>query len=317
METKCYRDEDFNSAWGRDGKTAKMKAAEECASKGYNNHEIIDCGNWKFKAKCSGTVPANWSRPISNEAAKELGFRDRNDFARDYCRKHGNDGIDPSKWKDHGNYNYSVQCAKVRWSDEYEGCDGADKIRFVSCDGWVENSPESCTLGSSFGTKFADFKRCGLGSSPSGSVPGKHSTACPMPAGPSCIAGQECFGVIERIKDGCNKPQPTSPTPPGGSPPGGSPPGGSPPGGSPPGGSPPPDGSTPPGNPPTPDESQDEPIDNSVIEAASAEVAEESIWEKYKALFIILIILVIIILIGGIVLFLVLRNNKSSGGELA
>jgi hypothetical protein len=49
--TECKKDEDWNSIWGSGGKTAKMKAAQECYNKGYYNHTITDCGNWAFKAK--------------------------------------------------------------------------------------------------------------------------------------------------------------------------------------------------------------------------------------------------------------------------
>ena len=123
--TEGKADENWNSKWGKGGLTAKLKAAQQCSDWGYYNHKIGDAGNWKFYAECYDSVPRDWSRPFSDEAAKEAGFQNRNKAAISNCVSKGYMGIkSPNEYKDHGTWNFSLKCANPEWMGEWidDGC---------------------------------------------------------------------------------------------------------------------------------------------------------------------------------------------------
>jgi hypothetical protein len=108
--TQCKKDEDFNTIWGSGGKTAKLKAMQECSEKGYYNNTINDCGDWKFSATCKDSVPSDWSRPYSDEHARELGKQNRDQAINDDCKSKGYMGYS-GEWIEVGNFfNFSGKC---------------------------------------------------------------------------------------------------------------------------------------------------------------------------------------------------------------
>ena len=130
-ELKCRDDQgapisganidNWNAVWGTGGKTAKMKAANECYHKNYYNAQIVDCGNWKFKAVCSGDIPNDWSRPISDEAARDhYGYPNRFAMANENCRVRGWVGADPMSVRDKGDWAFSYQCKRPTWANDWE-----------------------------------------------------------------------------------------------------------------------------------------------------------------------------------------------------
>jgi hypothetical protein len=146
-ETPCRKDEDWGSKWGRDGKTAKMMAAQTCSDRGFYSHSITDCGWWNFKANCWEGIPSNWSRPISDEAARERGFANRNEYAKGDCRSKGFLGADPNQWRDRGQWMFSLKCVNPDWHGDWrdEGCrdDGNQQFaRHVNSNGmsWEESA---------------------------------------------------------------------------------------------------------------------------------------------------------------------------------
>lgn len=108
-ESECKRDEDFN-AYGMGGTMATFKAAQWCSDNGYYDHKIIDCGDWKFKASCSNSIPADWSTPMHDLGARQKGYTDRNHFARSNCKSKGYDNIDLGQWRDKGSMMFSIKC---------------------------------------------------------------------------------------------------------------------------------------------------------------------------------------------------------------
>ena len=110
FSTQCKKDEDFNSVWGRGGNTAKLKAMQECSDKGYYNNTINDCGGWNFSATCKDSVPSDWSRPFSDEHARELGKQNRDQAINDDCKSKGFFGY-IGEFKEVGNHwNFSGKC---------------------------------------------------------------------------------------------------------------------------------------------------------------------------------------------------------------
>jgi len=198
--TECKKDEDWNSIWGSGGKTAKMKAAQECYNKGYYNHTITDCGNWAFKATCSDTVPNDWSKPYSDESAKDEGFSNRNIAAKADCIKKGFIDAHPGKYKDMGDYYFSLKCIPTYDPPVYGTDSKGSKITIQKCNDWVNNDPNSC-----FNAKNKpDVKRwikCDIGSSPGGIAPGDGATICdPISKGLNdftCKTTNNCFAVTD------------------------------------------------------------------------------------------------------------------------
>jgi hypothetical protein len=87
-----------------------MKAAQQCSNLGYYTHTIVDCGNWNFKASCSDEIPNDWSKPFSDESAREAGFENRNKAAEADCKKKGYATIDSNQFRDRGNWFFSLKC---------------------------------------------------------------------------------------------------------------------------------------------------------------------------------------------------------------
>jgi hypothetical protein len=79
FDTECKMDQDWVNAegepkWRAGGNTAKLMASETCFAAGADTATIEDCGGWRFKARCRGNLPFDWSRPYSDEAAREAGL---------------------------------------------------------------------------------------------------------------------------------------------------------------------------------------------------------------------------------------------------
>jgi hypothetical protein len=108
----------------------------------------------------------------------------------------------------------SAGCDPTTFSQPYTACDGNDQITYVACDNWFNNDPQSCFNSLKAPANVVDWKKCALGSSPGGLVPGKGATACPLPASTTfnCVGGQECFAVINRIANdpGCVQSNPVN-----------------------------------------------------------------------------------------------------------
>lgn len=118
MNTPCKKDEDWNTKWGPAGKTASLKAAQDCFDRGYYDAKVDGCGDWKFKATCSNQIPEGWSKPYSTETAQEEGYSDRDAAMVADCQRRGygavsNPGPDKIRFKG-GNVwpdsYYSMQC---------------------------------------------------------------------------------------------------------------------------------------------------------------------------------------------------------------
>ncbi len=205
ISAECKKDEDYGSIWGVGGKTAKMKAAQKCYNSGKYNAKIIDCGEWRFDAECSEDTPKDWSKPYSDESAREEGFKDRNDAAREDCKKKGFGGIDSNEFRDKGEFFYSLKCKDVKWDTPVTGCDGAgSKLTIQKCNDWLDNDVNSCNT-SPIKPKVVKWINCAIGSSPGGIAPGDGATVCsPLSKGPddfTCALGQNCFAVTEQIED--------------------------------------------------------------------------------------------------------------------
>lgn len=108
--TPCREDGDWATKWGPAGKTARMKAAQDCFNRGFYDAKIIDCGGWRFKAECTNPIPEGWSKPYSSESAQEEGLGDRNAAADASCRSKGYTGSNPNDWRDKGEWFYSIKC---------------------------------------------------------------------------------------------------------------------------------------------------------------------------------------------------------------
>lgn len=119
VRSESKKDEDFNSKWGHNGNTAKLKASQWCSDQGYYDTRIIDDGSWNFHGECSNSIPSDWSKPFSNESAKEIGYNDRNDAAKADCIKKGFSDINSASYNDKGNWNFSLQCTPYPkgWAD--------------------------------------------------------------------------------------------------------------------------------------------------------------------------------------------------------
>ena len=119
FKTQCKKDEDFNSIWGSGGNTAKLKAMQECSNRGFYNNTINDCGGWNFNATCKDSVPSDWSRPYSNEHAREIGKQNRDQAMHDDCKSKGFFGWS-GEWKEVGNYwNISGKCDNPDYIGEW------------------------------------------------------------------------------------------------------------------------------------------------------------------------------------------------------
>ena len=185
-----HRDEDFNSKWGKNGKTAKMMAGQWCNDHGFYSHTINDDGNWYFSANCSGTIPNDWSRPISDEHAQELGFSNRNDFATDDCKKKGFQGIDSNNWRDKGDWAFSLHCINNQWNDVQTNVKDSkgSNISFQRCDHWVGNDVKTCKDRPPPGT--TGWMNCASGSGPRTTSCGNYSTDF------NCVGGvQACYAI--------------------------------------------------------------------------------------------------------------------------
>ncbi len=120
--TDSKQDKDYDSVWGGDGKTVTLKGAQWCSDHGFYTTNMVDDGSWYFHAECSNKIPNNsvWSRPFSDEAARDNNFANRLDAAKDDCKKRGFTSADPNSWVDTGNWNFSHQCTpypKGGWAD--------------------------------------------------------------------------------------------------------------------------------------------------------------------------------------------------------
>jgi hypothetical protein len=202
----CKMDEDFQKKWGEGGRTAKMKTSQACYDKGFYTAKIKDCGSgtWKFEAECSETTPIDWSKPYSDESAKEEGFTDRNKAMIANCKNKGYDGIIPSNYIDKGEGFFSTQCSKVNWGSPVSGCDGAGStITIQKCENWVDNDPNSCNGGS----KPKDIKKwihCDIGSSPGGILPSDNVRLCsPITDNFDCRSAKNCFAITKFEPNTC------------------------------------------------------------------------------------------------------------------
>jgi len=132
-ESPGYRDEDGNHKWGRNGNTAKLLAVKWCSDNGfYNTRDIWDKGGWRFSANCDGGVPGDWSKRFSDEHARELGFGNRNDAARQNCKDKGYLGIDLNQWNFGKFFDASLKCVNPGWIGDWidDGCQADGQKRF-------------------------------------------------------------------------------------------------------------------------------------------------------------------------------------------
>lgn len=127
--TPCKKDEDWSTKWGPSGQTARMKAAQDCFDRGYYDVSVEGCGDWRFKANCSNQVPEGWSKPYSDETAKEEGFTTRDAAMVADCQRRGygaivNPGPENIRWKGDTiwpNSYYSMKCISQP-ADQTECC---------------------------------------------------------------------------------------------------------------------------------------------------------------------------------------------------
>lgn len=188
VSSPAKKDEDYNSKWGSLGKTAKMMARQWCSDNGFYDYKMND-NNWNFWADCSGDIPNDWSRPMIDERARELGFTDRNDFAKNDCKKKGFQGINSFQYRDKGEWAFSLQCINNEWNDKQTNVKDSkgSTISFQRCDQWIDNDPNSCKDKPPEGT--TGWMRCAIGSDPT-------TTSC---SGYSedfnCWSGQACFAI--------------------------------------------------------------------------------------------------------------------------
>lgn len=200
----CKSDDDYQKKWGDGGRTAKMKTSQACYDKEFYTAKIKDCGNWKFESECSDVTPIDWSKPYSDESAKEEGFTDRNKAMIDNCKKKGYDGINKDVWKDKGEGFFSTQCSKVKWGSPVSGCDGAGStITIQKCEDWIDNDPQSCNGGSK-PKDTIKWIHCGIGSSPGGILPSDNWTVCsPITDKFDCRSAENCFAITKFEPNTC------------------------------------------------------------------------------------------------------------------
>lgn len=127
--TPCKKDEDWNSKWGPASQTARMKAAQDCFDRGYYDVNIENCGDWRFKATCSNQIPEGWSKPYSDETAKEEGFSTRDAAMVANCQQRGygaivNPGPENIRYKGDSIWPYSYYSMKCisQPADQTECC---------------------------------------------------------------------------------------------------------------------------------------------------------------------------------------------------
>lgn len=119
IETNCIRDEDSGQDWGKDGKSAQMVSRDTCSKFGYYDAQIIDCGGWRFKAKCSGDVPKDWSTPYSDESSRSRGYNSSKDDSKKQCVDKGYMGINQNASRDKRGWAFSHQCINPGWVAEW------------------------------------------------------------------------------------------------------------------------------------------------------------------------------------------------------
>lgn len=205
-ESPQFRDEDFDWKWGNLGKTAKIASVKWCSDNGFYDTKIVDDGNWKFKAVCSGKVPDDRSRRFTRESAESLGFASIEDAARADCAKKGYTDIAPESSDASGFYDYSHKCLDVKWDQSYTGCDGNGNILTLQkCNNWVKNNVDSCKSSPSRPKDTKRWIKCAIGSSPNGFVPGDSSQICyPLSKDDkdfTCQWGHNCFAVTDIKRD--------------------------------------------------------------------------------------------------------------------
>lgn len=122
-ETRCIKDEESGQNWGNNGKSARMVSRHTCSDWGYYDAEIIDCGGWRFRAKCSGGVPADWSIPYSDEGARARQRENALNDSRIQCIAKGYAGTNGAS-RDKGQWHYSHQCINPGWVGDWQnnGC---------------------------------------------------------------------------------------------------------------------------------------------------------------------------------------------------
>ena len=161
FETECVEQDWLDPTWDDGGKTAKMNSVEKCFAAGADTATIENCGHWGFKARCRGNLPFDWSRPYSDEAAREAGYPNRDAAALASCKSKNWLDLTENSWADKGNWYFSWKCKNKNcksnqfyWDKDCrsnnlnairERCNAADLKSDDQCKDWCikpENSDE-------------------------------------------------------------------------------------------------------------------------------------------------------------------------------